>query len=352
VRLQLIVLAAALAPAATVRGADVEGAVRAGVYTDDDATTIWTVASSVSGNVTDEIQVSARYLVDAVSSASVDVISQATTRFEDTRHDVSGSVAYKGSERSVSGTYSHSREEDWVSHNFGLSASHDFYQKNLTLSLTLGYQTNDISRANSAGFSRALSAYLATVSAVFTLTTRDLLEVGLASSLYDGFQASPYRYLFVEGLAILENYPERRFRQAVLLRHHHYFDIALALRSHARIYFDTYRVRALTLGTEAVLEGLPLEVALAVRAYGQTRAGFYREQYSTAEEFMAIDKELSTFVDVFAGPILAYESEDLGAVESLRVEARASVFVFRFFDFAALDGRLGLVADLGISLSF
>ena len=53
----------------------VEWVNRLGVYQDSDRTTVWTATTGATGRVTDHVQVSARYLVDAVSSASVDVVS-------------------------------------------------------------------------------------------------------------------------------------------------------------------------------------------------------------------------------------------------------------------------------------
>jgi hypothetical protein len=67
---------------------------------------------------------------------------------------------------------------------------------------------------------------------------------------------------------------------------------------------------------------------------------------------MANDKELSTFVDVFLGPTLAYVRENIGPFASLRIEARASGFYFYFYDFPRLRQRFGVVADVGISALF
>jgi hypothetical protein len=57
-------------------------------------------------------------------------------------------------------------------------------------------------------------------------------------------------------------------------------------------------------------------------------------------------------MDLFAGPSLGYGRARLGPLEALRVEARVSGFYFHFADFAALDRRYGVLADVGASAAF
>ena len=331
---------------------DVQPDARVGLYQDSDHTTVWTMTSGVNATVAERAVVGARYLVDVVSSASVDVVTQATGRFHDTRHDISGNAGYKDDERSISANYSYSVENDWRSHNAGITATHDFFEHNLVLDAAFGIQQNTITRSHSIGFERELRVYLSSFAATYTLTPRDLLQASLAVSFLNGFQSSPYRYLFIEGRAVLENYPEHRWRHALVLRHHHYFDGGWALRSNARLYTDTYGVEAVTVGNEAVFELAPFDLTLQWRGYAQTRASFYQKEYASVQQFMSIDKELSSFVDVFAGPALGYGGTSIGPFDTLRIDARISGFYFYYFDFARLRDRYGVMTDVGISGSF
>jgi hypothetical protein len=351
-QLRLVVAALLLAVSTSAEPVVVTPAARVGVYQDSDHTTILTASAGAGGKLNDRVTLGARYLVDVVSSASVDVVSQATGTFHDLRQDISVSAGYDDQTRALALGYSFSTEDDWTSHNVSLSGSYDLLEHNLTLSASLAYQTNAITRANSIGFERSLQAYLATLSASYTLTPRDLLQVSLAPSLYHGFQSSPYRYLTVQDQAILENYPDTRFRQALVLRYHHYFSGEWALRNHARFYADSYGVESLTVGSEAAWERAPFEWSLALRGYGQTRARFYREVYTAPERYMSRDKELSRFVDVFLGPTFGYQPSAGGPFSALRFDARVSAFYFRFFEFAALEDRYGVVADVGASATF
>jgi hypothetical protein len=156
----------------------------------------------------------------------------------------------------------------------------------------------------------------------------------------------------IQGQAVLERHPEQRFRQALVLRHHHYLGESWALRNHARLYADTYGVKALTVGTEAAFERYPLDAALSLRGYAQTRADFYRSSYDGEQRYLSYDKELSPFFDMFFGPTLGYARTRLGPFSAFRVEGRVQGFYFDYADFAALQRRYGVMADVGASATF
>lgn len=342
----------AIAPAtARAQDATVEAAVRTLLYQDDDRTTIVTSSAEASGQVTERWGVGARYVLDVVSSASVDVVSQATGRFEEQRHEVAGDVRYGEPEgASVQLAYAYSTEHDWRSHNVNLGGSVDTLARNLRLSAALGLQRNAITRAGTFGFERDLNAYLTTLSATYTATAVDLLHLALSLSYYDGFLASPYRYLTIRTRGYPETLPDERVRAALLLRHHHYLGDGFALRSHLRGYVDSFGVKALTAGAELARELERYELAGWIRAYAQLPADFYREIYPAQERYMTLDKELSTFADVFAGGSFRWSLRDAG-LPAVHLEAEVAGFYFHFFDFAALTRRIGLIASLGVTLA-
>lgn len=354
-----IVLAIVLVPltlpvdSARAQAGKVDAALRSQLYQDDDRTTIVTSSAEASGQVTDSWGVGARYVLDVVSSASVDVVSQATGRFEEQRHEAAGDVRYgqpdSGSPSAQVG-YAYSTEHDWRSHNVNVAGSVDMLDRNLMLNAALGFQTNAISRAGTYGFERDLRAYLSTLSATYTATPVDLFHLALSASYYDGFLSSPYRYLTIRTRGYAEALPDERVRAALLLRHHHYLGDGIALRSHLRGYVDSFGVKAMTAGAELARERPTYELAGWVRAYAQLPADFYREIYPSQERYMTLDKELSTFADVFAGGTLRWSLRELG-LPALRLEAELAGFYFHFFDFAALTRRLGLLASLGITLA-
>lgn len=338
--------------ASTLAAQDVDASagLRSALYLDSDHTTIVTSSTDASARFNGQWQLGAHYLLDVVSSASIDVVVQASQHFDDVRHEMGASAGYRNDNgSSLIGSYSHSTENDWQSHNASLAGSVDLLERNLSLSLSLGIQDNTITRANTFGFEEKLAAYLATASATYTLSPRDLIHVALSLSHYDGFQASPYRYLTVRQMGYAENVPEQRERLALVGRYHRFLGGGVSWRSHARLYTDSYAVHAITAGSELTFENDALDFTGFVRGYSQTSADFYRRTYQDQQRYMTLDKELSTFWDVFVGGALGWTFRDLSPLRELRIEARAAANTFHFVDFARLPSRYGLTATLGLS---
>lgn len=331
-------------------GVEVSGGLRSSLYLDSDHTTIVTTSTDATSRFNQQWQVGAHYLLDVVSSASVDVVTQATEAFDDVRHELGASAGYRDElGRSLIGSYSVSTENDWLSHNVALSGSVEAMQRNLSLGLSLALQDNTITRSDTFGFEESMRAYIATGSFTLTASPRDLVHMALTVAHHDGFQASPYRYLTIRNFGYAENVPEVRDRVALVGRYHRHLGGDFFLRTHARIYADTYGVKALTGGTELAYERDGFDLSGFVRGYSQSAAEFYQRVYADQQRYMTLDKEMSTFWDVFAGLVLGWTLRNPERDSELRFEARVAGNYFQFADFARLDDRYGLTATLGAS---
>src|SRR5689334_6463816 len=130
-RLQLIIALVVASKAAHAQVADEEpgkGDAKGSVayYGDSDKTTVVTSVAEASVRLPPPVTVNGHVLVDAVSSASVDVISAATKRFDENRIEFGGN-AQIGFAQSTEGSlgYTHSSENDWQSHALELGFSRD-----------------------------------------------------------------------------------------------------------------------------------------------------------------------------------------------------------------------------------
>jgi len=345
----LLCLAGLVVPA-PLAAQELAGGTRAGLYFDSDHTTIVTSATDAALRLDGRWQLEAHYLADVVSSASVDVVTQASTRFDDTRHDFGGGGGYRSDDGSaLLADYSYSTENDWQSHNVKLTAMRDVLDRDLSLALSLGFQDNIITRVDTFGFEEQLSTYLGTLSGTYSATPRDLLQHALSITHHDGYQASPYRYLTVDQFGYAESVPERRTRVALVTRYHHVLGARTALRSHARLYADTYGVKAFTAGLELAYERGAFDLVGITRGYVQSSASFYRSTYAEPQRYMTLDKELSAFWDVFAGAAAGWTLRDVPSSRELRIELRPLFNYFHFLDFARLTQRYGVTATLGVS---
>jgi len=349
-RLQLIlVLALAHAAHAQVRDqATGDGDVRAtfGLYADDDRTQV--VTTDVAGRVKlpAPVVVEAHALVDAVTSASVDVISAATTRFSEDRVEL-GSRATVGITHATEATvgYTHSGENDWQSHAVELGLAQDLAHKNAKVTLSYGFTHNDVGRAHDPTFEKLLDVQGVQLGLSQVLGKKTLATLAYTFSYASGYQGSPYRFITTAaGFAAPESPPETRARHALTARVLHTVGRATVVDASYRIYLDDWGVLSHT-GELAWTRELATAWSLRVRGrgYHQRHAAFYRETYAMPMRYMTVDRELSTFTDAMAGVRLGWTGE------TFEVEAKADAILYEFADYARLRGRVAIVSGLGVT---
>jgi uncharacterized protein DUF3570 len=330
---------------------------RSGVYQDTDRTTIETTTVAARANPSPSLGLEARYLVDIISSASVDVISAATSGFNEIRHEAEGGLTLKDDVANVSFAYIYSVENDWESHTVNGNISRDFADHAVTIGIGGSGQTNAVGREGDRNFHRSLDVIGG--SAFFTVATspRDLVSLSYSLASLDGYQASPYRYVGVRAaigppLGAPENDPQTRLRHAVTLRWNRHVGQDSALRMHLRGYADDWGVLSGTAGAELRIGlGERWEAGLNVRGYAQTGADFYRATYTQPLRYMTADRELSPFVDAFGGATIGWRRARAGSFDDLHFELKAEGFGFWFLDFPRLPERAGVVGELAVGFA-
>jgi hypothetical protein len=353
-RLQLIVvtLAAMLWPAlarAQVRDAepgsgDAKGSV--GMYADSDKTTVVTSLAEASVRLPQPIIVNAHALVDAVTSASVDVVSAATARFSENRVEL-GANAQIGFSQASEGTigYTHSGENDWQSHAIELGFSRDLAHKNAKLTVGYGFTRNYVGRAHDPTFEKLLDVQGVQVALSQVLGKKTLATIAYTLSYASGYQGSPYRFITVtDGFSAAESPPEQRMRHALTARVMRAIGDSNIIDAQYRIYVDDWGILSHT-GELSYTRELSKAWSLRLRArgYRQTHASFYEEAYTMPMRYMTVDRELSTFWDAMTGIKLGY----LG--HSWDLDAKLDTLVYRFDDYARLRGRVAVVTGLGVT---
>ena len=332
---------------------------RGSIYNDSDATTIGTATTAIRGTAFDVLTVKGRYLADMITSASVDVVSAATGRWDEVRHEAEGGLIYADGTNTVSGTYIYSIENDWDSHTAAVGVGRDFFQHTLTLGLGGNFVFNNVGRQDDEVFEERLLIGGGTASMAVVASRNDLISLAYSAIYASGYQASPYRFAYLmdpagTGLTINgpEMHPERRLRHALALQYNHYLFRDSSLRSHVRGYIDDWGIKSVTVGTEWVVGFPPIEIGTRVRGYYQTRADFYEDVYPERRRYMSSDRELSRFIDGFAGVRLGYREEFGGVLDTFYVDAKFEVFGFRFFEFQRLPERGGLIGEVGLGATF
>jgi hypothetical protein len=351
-RLQLIA-ALLLVPAAAV--ADTSFTSKLQVYADDDHTQVVSPVVDAQADVHPGTTVTLGYLADAVTSASIDIVSQASTKtIHDTRHQVSGSVSQDLGSTTLRGGYSYSRENDYESHTLGAGISQDINDKNTVLALGYTLSLNTVGRANDNVFAEDLTVHGINASWTQVVSKRAITQVTYELGYANGFQASPYRFVPIKMSVdavpeqwVAETDPETRWRHAIVVSGNRAVGQG-SIQGDYRLYHDTWGITSHTIGARYFVQlGDKVELRLRNRFYVQNAASFYQAVYPMTQRYMANDRELSPLWSETLGAKLSYAFN--GHVEA---ELKVDLFYFRYNDFPALASRFGTNTGLGVTLTY
>jgi hypothetical protein len=205
-RLQLICAIGFLflmSDAAHAKRPDVAAGLEIAGYTD--STHVQVASPSVSATISDESagwSVGGRYLVDAVSAASVDIVATASPRWNELRHVGSGEISYKRGAASITASGGVSHEPDYLSISAGAVVTLDLLDKNLTPFIGARYGHDDVGRKGLPSDRWELQQKGGVQAGVTFVINRFMVgSVQLDADFERGYLAKPYRYipLFLPG---------------------------------------------------------------------------------------------------------------------------------------------------------
>lgn len=348
----LVLVAMCVAPAY----GDTGFASKVQVYTDSDHTQVVSPIVQAQADVTPETNVSLGYTVDAVSSASVDIVSQASpTVIQDTRHQASAGLSHAFGSVTARGGYSYSKENDYLSHSLDVGLQDELFDKNTTFAVGYGISLNSVGRANDLNFARSLTVHRASAAWTQVITPRLITQLTYELGYASGFQASPYRFVPVRmsidatpDFWVPETDPETRWRHAIVLGVNRAIGAESSLQGDYRLYRDTWGITSHTFGARYFAHlSKRLELRLRNRLYTQDAASFYQSNYTTAAKYITYDRELSPLWSETIGTKLTY-----GFSDHVEGELKLDVFYYSYADFAPLQSRTGANIGLGVSLTY
>ena len=247
---------------------------------------------------------SANYYVDKVSSASIDVVTTASP-YEEERTQYSLGLDYLHDRWIMSMGLTKSEENDYTAETFSFGISQDLFGDLTTISLGYSLGDDTVSRRGDPLFADVVERQQYRVGLSQILTKKLLLGLSLEWITDEGFLNNPYRSVRYVDPTVQqgysyepENYPRTRTSEAGSLRLRYYLPYRAAIHGEYRSYDDTWDIKADTyeLGyTHPLDNGWIIEAKL--RFYSQSNADFYSDlfPYVQAQNFLARDKELSTF---------------------------------------------------------
>ena len=169
-------------------------------YVDDNA--VWVASPQVSASYAldpDGGSVNARVTVDAISAASVDVVTQATPGFDEVRYEGDLSVAKSFGLVTPSLGYRFSREPDYESHGARLGVVSRLGTPDSVLALNYGVTHDFVRRSGTSRsvFEETLWSHALELSFTQTLNPRTVLRGAFSLTAQNGYMEKPYRHVAI-----------------------------------------------------------------------------------------------------------------------------------------------------------
>lgn len=269
----------------------------------------------------EKYSVSANYYVDMVSSASIDVVTTASPYKEERTQ---GSLAFDmlNGKTQYSVNVTNSDENDYTANTASLDISQDMFGDLTTVSFGFSRGWDEVRKRGDSDFSEPIdrSTYRLGLSQI--VTPRLMMGLNYELVTDEGFLNNPYRsvrYLdpdSASGYAYQpEAYPRTRTSSAASINGRYFLPYRAAVHGEYRFFTDTWGIDSSTVRvgyTHPWGEKWIFEVGY--RWYDQSAADFYSDLFprEDAQNFLARDKELSTFTSHMLSLGATYELPPLG----------------------------------------
>jgi len=323
-------------------------------------------------------EATARVVVDVISAASVDVVSQATSGFSEVRREVDLAASHRVGSLLPGLRYRYSDEPDYRSHGFGGSLARDFADHDTTIALSYDLSLDTVGRSGTAfsDWSRDLATHSAELSWTQVLGARTVGRLAYTLVMQDGYLEKPYRYvplfdpdtldsLASDGMTLdgdnyasyrlperpPEEVPDWRVRHAVAGRAVRFVPGLGAIQGDYRLYLDSWGMQAHTGDITLRLPVGRFRIDVEDRVHWQSSVDFWRRAYTVdaageVPRWRTVDRDLGGY---FQDTLQVRGQLDLA---SLEIYALAGAMVTRFSDYLFLDWRLALLGETGLRWRF
>ncbi len=353
-------------------------------YSDTTHVEVWTpgVDATVS-SPTQGWNVGGNFLVDVVTAASPDIVSEASPPYHEQRYAGGLDGGYRLGRFGGQAQANYSSEPDYISRGAGLAFTADLNDKLITPRIAANYSHDSIGRGPN-NFISTLDTTEIEAGLTLVLSPTSLLLLSMTAQIEVGDQSKPYRYvpIFDPGIAQYvpvgasvdlvnrtrlsvrptEHLPTSRERYAAGARFAHRFSHA-TLRIEERLYADSWLLKATTTDARYVFDlTRQLEAWPHLRFNAQTAANFYRLAYAGSTDqatgqlvvplFRTTDRELSPLVSITGGGGGHFSFSAQEAKTQYGMSIQADVMITKYFDALFVTQRAAVYGSLGFDVEF
>jgi len=302
----------------------------------------------VRKSLVDKVSLAGTYYMDAVSNASIDVVTTASP-YHETRHEfgLSGDYVYRDAQITLGAMTSH--EPDYVANTGNIDVTQEVFGGMTTVALGYTKGSDKVGKKNSPEFSDTARHLQYRFGLTHILTSHWLANMNFDAVSDDGYIGSPYSSARVFGAFVPERNPRTRSSRAGKIKLVGDLGGFGAVNFGYRYYSDTWDIKAHT--AEAGYSRYFGEAWLAdifARYYTQTHANFYSDNALTETLYVSRNRQLSTFNDVGLGARLSYNVRKVPGRYDVKLIGTYEYTRYKFKDFT--DVRTGELYGYGASL--
>lgn len=295
-------------------------------------------------SLADRVSISGSYYVDAVTNASIDVVTTASP-FKETRKAYDIGTDWLVRDTIVSLSLYTSNEPDYRVKTISADAAHEVFGGMTTVSLGFTRSSDEIFKKNEPGWRDEAHHWQYRAGITQILTPRWLASLNAEAVNDEGYLGSPYRAARVFGAFIPERVPRTRSSRAIKLRTIADFGEGAsrtAVRFEYRYFWDNWDIKAhtaelgaaryVTFGQNA---GRWLFDA-SVRVHSQDKALFYSDNAQRETLYISRNRQLATMGDTSVALKATWSPPGVVARYDLKLTAALERKQFEFDDFTDL----------------
>ncbi|MEO5843514.1 MAG: DUF3570 domain-containing protein, partial [Caldimonas sp.] len=160
----------------------------------------------VRKSIFDKVSLTGTYYVDAVSNASIDVVTTASP-YRETRHEFGLSADYVYRDAQITFGVMTSREPDYIANTGSIDVTQEVFGGMTSIAFGFTRVSDTVKKRYSPEFLDAAKHWQYRLGATQILTTRWLMSANFETLSDDGFLGSPYRVARVFGATVPERNP-------------------------------------------------------------------------------------------------------------------------------------------------
>jgi hypothetical protein len=261
----------------------------------------------VRKSIADKVSLTGSMYVDAVSNASIDVVTTASP-YKERRNEYGLGLDYAVRDSLITLGVGASNEPDYKTHSLSLDIAQETFGGMTTVNVGFTRAADDVGKTGDPTFNDHATHWQYRVGVTQILTPKWLASVNLEAISDDGYLGNPYRVARVFGAAVPERAPTTRSSRALKMRAIGDLGSRDAVRAEYRYFWDNWDIKAHTveagysryLGESFLVDGF-------LRYYKQNAALFYSDNATAETTYISRNRQLSDFNNVVIGGKLSFD---------------------------------------------